>query len=454
MANFLLPQPPEQFSISHLPQYSSLEFNWQWSGTVEIQGFVLMRSDSIGFNDPNYFMSGCNFDEGDLIRLGSGSCNNGMGIYLNCFEFAYDFGDCEQENGSSCMDCLGQNCSSLDDYSYLGNGHCDNGGWSYFFNCPEFNCDGGDCIDEDTGSCKASVIEPCVDCQGQDCMGYHNQSLNATSTCNDGYNGTIAFNCPKFGCDWGACFHPAMDECLEVYERPCLDCYGQPCFGYHMWIGDGYCDGYNSLYVMYECEAFNYDGGDCNGGECELIDCNGQCFDGLSDWLGDGLCDDGFWGYDFNCEQFNCDEGDCECEDSPGYNQESELRMENDSILKVDLDINSQSLQTREEGVIIGATPETSLIIPGVMSGCYSVAAFSDGEILESTSVVCACTGFHGDANQDEVVDVGDILLVVNHILEYTMLAANTFCIADINQNGELNVTDIIWLINIILADG
>ena len=42
-----------------------------------------------------------------------------------------------------------------------------------------------------------------------------------------------------------------------------------------------------------------------------FIDCNGECLDYVyNEWLGDDWCDDG-WGYSFNCEALNFDNGDC-----------------------------------------------------------------------------------------------------------------------------------------------
>merc|ERR1712178_24478 len=86
------------------------------------------------------------------------------------------------------------------------------------------------------------------------------------------------------------------------------DCEGQDYSGYESWVGDGYCDdGTWGLY--FNCEAFDYDDGDC-----ESVDCLGLSYSGYESWIGDGWCDDGSWGLYFNCDEFNCDEGDCEDE--------------------------------------------------------------------------------------------------------------------------------------------
>jgi hypothetical protein len=42
-----------------------------------------------------------------------------------------------------------------------------------------------------------------------------------------------------------------------------------------------------------------------------FVDCNGQCMDYIyHEWVGDGWCDDGL-GYSFNCEALDFDGGDC-----------------------------------------------------------------------------------------------------------------------------------------------
>jgi hypothetical protein len=68
------------------------------------------------------------------------------------------------------------------------------------------------------------------------------------------------------------------------------------------------------------CLEFDWDGGDCEAiiEECPegtIEDCNGVC--APADWLGDGFCDDGSYEFNgnlifFNCEEFNNDEGDCD----------------------------------------------------------------------------------------------------------------------------------------------
>ena len=158
--------------------------------------------------------------------------------------------------------------------------------------------------------------------------------------------------------DWGGDF-PNAGEMIE-------DCNGEE--APESWIADGYCDN-GAWGVDFNCEAFDFDGGDCEGwdeenpwdnddwddewdgewpsdsmdcgdmpwwpedfpcdendwdwnedsldwdndnwGESGMIeDCNGD--EAPENWVGDGYCDNGAWGADFNCEAFDFDGGDCE----------------------------------------------------------------------------------------------------------------------------------------------
>jgi len=173
------------------------------------------------------------------------------------------------------------------------------------------------------------------------------------------------------------------------------DCQGTcfPDYVFEEWVGDGYCD--DGAYIPADygctecpagvaiwlnCDAFNNDGGDCDGGGdptgaccvdtsctegtaadcsaaggvyngdgstcagdpcgggggCETgytADCMGTCFEDTvyTDWIADGYCDDGAYipadyGYGgpagvpiyLNCAEFQCDGGDCTCDGGGG----------------------------------------------------------------------------------------------------------------------------------------
>jgi len=58
----------------------------------------------------------------------------------------------------------------------------------------------------------------------------------------------------------------------------------------------------------------------------------------------------------------------------------------------------------------------------------------------------------NGDATQDSIVNVSDIILVVNHIIGSSTLSDSAFCSSDMNSDGTINVTDIIAIVNLIIG--
>jgi len=58
-----------------------------------------------------------------------------------------------------------------------------------------------------------------------------------------------------------------------------------------------------------------------------------------------------------------------------------------------------------------------------------------------------------GDANQDGLVNVTDIVATVNYIMENPSGTFN-FAAADVNKDGLINVTDIVQMVNIIMTSG
>tara|TARA_A100001011_G_C14319629_1_gene849835 strand:- start:5864 stop:8269 length:2406 start_codon:yes stop_codon:yes gene_type:complete len=56
----------------------------------------------------------------------------------------------------------------------------------------------------------------------------------------------------------------------------------------------------------------------------------------------------------------------------------------------------------------------------------------------------------NGDVNEDGSIDVSDIVLVVNHILNISLLTSS--CLGDLNQDSLVDVLDIVKIINLILG--
>ena len=87
----------------------------------------------------------------DCIDGGGNDCNQYIvPINLMCEEINWDEGDCEVIPGE-CTEGLIEDCNDIcAPESWLGDGYCDDGSYSYngndiYFNCDEFNNDEGDC---------------------------------------------------------------------------------------------------------------------------------------------------------------------------------------------------------------------------------------------------------------------------------------------------------------------
>ena len=57
----------------------------------------------------------------------------------------------------------------------------------------------------------------------------------------------------------------------------------------------------------------------------------------------------------------------------------------------------------------------------------------------------------HGDINQDGVINVVDIISAVNYVLGQTEFTSEEFCIADFNMDNIVNIIDVVSLVNVIL---
>jgi len=194
--------------------------------------------------------------------LGDGICDDGSwGVDLTCF--SCDEGDCEQitDASDSCYVCDTEDCvgTCMDGFGgWVGDGHCDDGTWGFYFDCDMFECDGGDCFDE-CNVCSGDGIQPgACDCAG-----------NTTDEC--GVCGGDNTSCA---------------DCLgEPNGSGLYDCNGQCIEGvYQSWLGDGYCDD-GTWGVWFDCDDFQCDEGDCidecgecSGGNLACQDCCGVAF--------------------------------------------------------------------------------------------------------------------------------------------------------------------------------
>ena len=164
--------------------------------------------------------------------------------------------------GSSCIYDCNYECVGYWPDLLIGNGYCESevGTWGLNFNCPELNCEGGDC------ECNES-----------------------------GENG----------------------ECLSGYIE---DCSGDGDCAPETWLGDGYCDGVDQPYG-YDLTCYGNDGGDCGDpssycgdGTCDLDEDFLSCPEDCTDDVDCQSCDFDFSAYGSECCDSAWEEFDLDCQ--------------------------------------------------------------------------------------------------------------------------------------------
>jgi len=245
-----------------------------------------------------------------------GSCVDNCGNYYagwlcQCDDACIDFGDCCPDYYDECAggttgggttggttgggecptgeiaDCSGQCVDEATATSWIGDGFCDDGEWGMYLNCEEFNFDGGDCDGSTTGGGDTggdtggdvSVGDSCeqfgypgmvIECSGQYCIDeIEIGDGNCTDFTNAGYPG-VGFNCEYFNFDGGDCEGVDPNECPAGYVDNCNpDFEGASACCAEAWIGDGYCDGTDQAYG---CDLLCYEGedADCTDGAPEI----------------------------------------------------------------------------------------------------------------------------------------------------------------------------------------
>ena len=248
-----------------------------------------------GYCDANNNVAECEFDAGDCCES---SCVDGP--EYSCGEFS-PF-DCQAPD-TRCAEAGG----NLD---YVGDGWCD----ADVNNTEACAFDGGDCCE--------STCDP--DAQ-YDCG-------SAEYTCDDPLATENAGTDPGSGeltpCAEG--LFCGLLTSLDAQTRGCVTEAGDPPDDALLCDDETPCDDPNSVCAPLT-ETFGACVKLCepedNTSSCEAQglseDCAGMCFSeetcagGCSTWSGDGYCDDGTYGIDFNCEAWAWDGGDCESSDLP-----------------------------------------------------------------------------------------------------------------------------------------
>jgi YVTN family beta-propeller protein len=248
---------------------------------------------------PDGEIQDCNGNCFSMSLIGDGTCHDSESIDFSCEVFDWDGGDCPAEcPDGQIADCNG-NCQPIE---WIGDGVCDNGiDVPSDFLCEEFNWDEGDC------GCFEDCIE---DCNGN----LYSESMIGDGICNDGVYTSADFLCAEHNWDNGDC---NTEECDPGFITDCLGNCAEITL-----IGDGTC--HDDDAINFACAEFDWDGGDCEivCPEGQFADCDGNCWDNYvlqylnnwhcsnTLWLG-WLFDPGEVGVNFDCEQFDFDGGDC-----------------------------------------------------------------------------------------------------------------------------------------------
>tara|TARA_B100000959_G_scaffold284405_1_gene355943 strand:- start:353 stop:2668 length:2316 start_codon:yes stop_codon:yes gene_type:complete len=234
----------------------------------------------------------------------------------------------------------------------------------------------------------------------------------------------------------GACCYgdDTGSQCEDMIEEFCLDLYGN-------WHGPGsLC---SDPWVMEECShhlgACCYESDDhCEDGyipDCADADC---CEEG---WIGDGYpdCEDQQFGCDLTC--YENDGGDCDAADawsdsSGGINSGIDIseKLQNGPISRDATESYCEEMSESDCYYLYGGS-------------FYPSIDCSDQLVVDECS---GDTGMLGDLNDDGVVDVMDLVSLVDIILS----GSDYLSVGDIDGDGAINVTDVVLLVDTILGGG
>jgi len=284
-------------------------------------------------------------------------------------------------------------------------------------------------FDNGTSGYASGAAVDCIDC-----------AANGEVTCPDGTCAATEADCPA----WGGCPAGQVEDCDGSYE-----CYPES------WIGDGFADCQDQAYGA-DLSCYDCDGGDCpdsDPGCSDPVDeCEGQavCWDGTcaptqadcpmagceeiggyDPWMSDGYCDTANNNYVCDYDGGDCCPGDCvdetyNCSDFGGSCSDC---LDPDSVDQTPESECYQSCEELGEGLT-----------------CWDLSCVDD---LDD----CLCAP--GDANDDDVMNISDIVLVVQYIIQEADSAAMA-CIAsagDFNQDGSVDVLDIAGMLISILGE-
>ena len=410
---------------------------------------------------------------------------------------------------SRCEDCMGNDCSEVEDW--IGDGTCDDGTWGIYYNCDAYDCDGGDCLNEDGtcaenvggggGECEEGFVDDCSgdgDCCSESWIGdgypdCEDQEWECDLTCYDNDGGDCGegtdggddnggYECEDLGQDTCYMLEGCIwteEGCVEDVDEECEegtvdDCSGDGDCCPEIWIGDGIPDCEDQ---QWGCDLSCYEGeiNDCEGNHdgAEIEDFDNGNFNnfnwelsGNSNWIIDNLeffeggfsAKSGLIDHDQNsilsinyestedseisfyrkisCENVGATTGnyyDYLSFQINGIEQDKWAGIQDWSLVSfpVDLGMNAFSwVYHKDSGVVSG---EDAVWID------FVIFPINQTQLL-------------GDLNQDGEINVVDIVLLVGIILEPDNPPSDIeFTAGDYNQDGEINVVDIVQVVQYIL---
>lgn len=270
--------------------------NWQGDSVIVINGDTIVVTfpggDGSGGDNP--------WGQGDW-PMDSVDCDNCGG---NDWDWDGDSIGWDNPWGDSGMieDCNGEQAPE----NWVGDGYCDNGAWGADFNCEAFDFDGGDCEGWDEEN-------PWDNDDWDD--EWDGEWPSDSMDCGDMPWWPEDFPCDEGDWDWNEDSLDWDDEWNGEWPSDSMDCGDMP-----WWPEDFPCDEND-----WNWDEDSLDWDNDNWGDSGMIeDCNGD--EAPENWIGDGYCDNGAWGADFNCEAFDFDGGDCE-----GWDDENDWNWDEDT---------------------------------------------------------------------------------------------------------------------------
>ncbi|MDB4126235.1 T9SS type A sorting domain-containing protein, partial [Candidatus Marinimicrobia bacterium] len=367
--------------------------------------------------------------------------------------------------------------------------------------------------------CDTAAVDFGIDCAtlegtyGWDCSGC-NCPLDGEAVCGDGNcTGDESYDtCPEDCLPAGDCADGQVADCADD------DCHVES------WVGDGFCDGTAQQYGADLC-CFDNDGGDCTEAECDGSDTStttttttggtANCDDCELDWTayGSECCDTAWVDFGIDCATLTANYGwDCAGCNCPGDNGRSNVKdvpqvkhllgsmntySTDANVVSIDDDVLTKlDPQTRNDIYVVDLSCDACLD-GGPWSGSFdadpslgefTVYGFDGGSLVIATLTSCTLAGAcsdavgpmsayagandgvqdcaegggdpcdgqgAGDSNNDGTINVLDVVGIVNDILagggtqDECATAAS-----DYNSDGTVNVLDVVAIVNIILSGG